>query len=82
MLLFYIQNEREDSMSKIKNYIMDIEEKIFSIENLEDKVSESEDISEVNSFVVEKLGLTTSFDINIVNDVVSGVWNDFWGNYI
>lgn len=61
---------------------MDIEEKIFSIENLEDKVSESEDISEVNSFVVEKLGLTTSFDINIVNDVVSGVWNDFWGNYI
>ena len=69
-------------MSKIKNYIMDIEEKIFSIESLEDKVSESEDISEVNSFVVEKLGLTTSFDINIVNDVVSGVWNDFWGNYI
>ena len=69
-------------MSKIKNYIMDIDEKIFSIEHLEDKVSESEDISEVNSFVVEKLGLTTSFDINIVNDVVSGVWNDFWGNYI
>ena len=69
-------------MSKMKNYMMDIEEKIFAIEGIEDKISESEHISEVKEFVVDNLGLTSSFDIAIANELVGDTWNDFWGNYV
>ena len=53
-------------MSKIKNYMMDIEEKIYSMDGFEDKVSESENTSEVKDWVIEKLGMTTSlcFGVN------------------
>ena len=66
----------------MKNYIMDIEEKIFGIDGIEDKVSESENTSEVKSFVVDNLGLKSSFDIGIASDVVDDMWNEYWGNYI
>ena len=69
-------------MSKIKNYMMDIEEKIYSIDGFEDKVSESENTSEVKDWVIEKLGLTTSFDIGIASDVVDNSWNEYWGYYV
>tara|TARA_B100000508_G_C11308026_1_gene203174 strand:- start:8 stop:217 length:210 start_codon:yes stop_codon:yes gene_type:complete len=69
-------------MSKMKNYMMDIEEKIFAIEGIEEKVSESEHISEVKEFVVDNLGLTSSFDISIANELVGDVWNEFWDNYV
>ena len=69
-------------MSKIKNYMMDIEEKIYSIDGFEDKVSESENTSEVKDWVIEKLGLTTSFDIGIASDVVDNTWNEYWGYYV
>ena len=69
-------------MSKIKNYMMDIEEKIYSIDGFEDKVSESENTSEVKDWVIEKLGLTTSFDVGIASDVVDNSWNEYWGYYL
>ena len=69
-------------MSKIKNYMMDIEEKIYSMNGFEDKVSESENTSEVKDWVIEKLGLTTSFDIGIASDVVDNSWNEYWGYYV
>ena len=69
-------------MSKIKNYMMDIEEKIYSMDGFEDKVSESENTSEVKDWVNEKLGLTTSFDIGIASDVVDNSWNEYWGYYV
>ena len=69
-------------MSKIKNYMMDIEEKIYSIDGFEDKVSEAENTSEVKAWVNEKLGLTTSFDIGIASDVVDNTWNEYWGCYV
>ena len=69
-------------MSKIKNYMMDIEEKIYSMDGFEDKVSESENTSEVKDWVIEKLGLTTSFDIGIASDVVDNSWNEYWGYYV
>ena len=69
-------------MSKMKNYMMDIEEKIIAIEGIEEKVSESEHISEVKEFVVDNLGLTSSFDISIANELVGDVWNEFWDNYV
>ena len=69
-------------MSKIKNYMMDIEEKIYSIDGFEDKVSESENTSEIKDWVIEKLGLTTSFDVGIASDVVDNSWNEYWGYYV
>ena len=61
---------------------MDIEEKIYSIDGFEDKVSESENTSEVKDWVIEKLGLTTSFDVGIASDVVDNSWNEYWGYYV
>ena len=58
-------------MGKVKNYMMDIEEKVFDINGLENKIGECEHIAEMKAWVVEKLGVTTQFDM----------WNDFWGYY-
>ena len=68
-------------MSKIKNYMMDIEEKVFDIDGIETKIGECEHIAEMKAFVVEKLGLKTHFDIGIAEGVVDDMWNDFWGYY-
>ena len=68
-------------MGKVKSYIMDIEEDVYNIEGLEDKISESEDISEVNAFVVDALGLKTHFDISIAENTVSEMWNELWSQY-
>ena len=68
-------------MSKIKNYMMDIEENVYDLEGLEDKISESEDVSEVKSWVVAQLGLKTHFDISIANGAVTEMWNELWGVY-
>ena len=65
-------------MSKIKNYMMDIEEKVYDIDGLEAKVSESEHIDEVKNFVFEKLDLKTNFDKDIAGDVIKECWNEYW----
>jgi len=67
-------------MSKIKNYIMDIEEQVMSTD-LENIISESEHVSEAQKIVVELLELKTHFDIEIAKNYVSEIWNEFWGNY-
>tara|TARA_Y100001937_G_scaffold15975_1_gene22145 strand:- start:2768 stop:2977 length:210 start_codon:yes stop_codon:yes gene_type:complete len=69
-------------MGKVKNYMMGIEEDIYAIDGFEDKVSEAENTSEVKDWVVEKLGLTSSFDIGIASDVVDNCWNEYWGYYV
>ena len=69
-------------MGKVKNYMMGIEEDIYAIDGFEDKVSEAENTSEVKAWVVEKLGLTNSFDIGIASDVVDNCWNEYWGYYV
>ena len=68
-------------MGKVKNYMMDIEEKVFDIDGLETKIGECEHIAEMKAFVVEKLGLKTHFDIGIAEGVVDDMWNDFWGYF-
>ena len=68
-------------MSKIKNYMMDIEDKVYAIDGFENKISESENTSEVKAWVTEKLSLTTSFDIGIASDVVDNCWNEYWKYY-
>ena len=69
-------------MGKVKSYIMDIEENVYDLEGLENKISESEDISEVKVWVVEQLGLTSHFDISIAQDAVTEMWNELWGAYV
>ena len=67
---------KENQMGKVKNYMMDIEENVYDLEGLEDKISESEDISEVKSWVVDQLGLKTHFDIGIAEGAVTEMWNE------
>ena len=61
-------------MSKMGNYILGMEEDVFAIDGLEEQVSNSETVAELNNWVVEKLGLKTSFDIDIVKEVVNEIW--------
>ncbi|HAI56799.1 MAG TPA: hypothetical protein DCM04_02600 [Saprospirales bacterium] len=63
-------------MSKIKNYIMDIEEQVMSTD-LENIISESEDISEAQSIVVDLLELKSNFDIDIAKTYVAECFNEF-----
>ena len=68
-------------MGKVKSYIMDIEEQVMSTD-LENIISESEHVSEAQEIVVELLELKTHFDIEIAENYVSEVWNEFWGAYV
>ena len=65
-------------MGAVKNYIMDIEEEVFSIDGIEEKFSEAEHVSEVQTFVIDKLGYTSSWDKDIAKDVVLTQWNEGW----
>ena len=67
-------------MSKIKNYIMDIEEQVMCTD-LENIICESEHVSEAQAIVVELLELKTHFDIDIAKNYVAEMWNELWGNY-
>lgn len=69
-------------MSRLKDKIIGMEEQIFAIDGIEDRFSEAEDISEVNTFVIDTLQLTSSFDIDLAKDIISGQWNEFWSNII
>ncbi len=61
-------------MSKMGNYILGIEEDVFAIDGLEEQVSNSETVSELSDWVIQKLGTITSFDKDIVKDVVNEMW--------
>lgn len=68
-------------MAKMKNYMMDIEEKVFGLD-LEKIITESENISEAKALVLKQLSLTSSFDIGIASDVVDNSWNEYWADYV
>ena len=65
-------------MSKIKNYIMDIEESVQSTD-LENIIGESESVTEAQSIVVNLLDdtLKSSFDIDIAKSYVAECFNEF-----
>ena len=67
-------------MSKLKDYIIDIEEQVMSTD-LENIISQSEHVSEAQQIVVELLELKNKIDIDIAEDYVSEVWNEFWSEY-
>ena len=61
-------------MSKMGNYILGIEEDVFAIDGLDVQVSNSENVTDLNNWLVEKLGITTHFDKSIVKEVVNEMW--------
>lgn len=63
-------------MSKIKNYIMDIEESVQSTD-LENIIGESESVTEAQTIVVNLLELKTHFDIDIAKSYVAECFNEF-----
>ena len=65
-------------MSKIKNYIMDIEESVQSTD-LENIISESESVTEAQTIVVSLLDdtLKSAFDIDIAKSYVAECFNEF-----
>jgi hypothetical protein len=65
-------------MSKIKNYIMDIEESVQSTD-LENIISESESVTEAQTIVVNLLNntLKSAFDIDIAKSYVAECFNEF-----
>jgi hypothetical protein len=65
-------------MSKIKNYIMDIEESVQSTD-LENIISESESVTEAQTIVVNLLDntLKSAFDIDIAKSYVAECFNEF-----
>ena len=71
-----------DPQHRADEYMMDIEDKVYAIDGFENKISESENTSEVKAWVTDKLGLTSSFDIGIASDVVDNCWNEYWGYYV
>jgi hypothetical protein len=68
-------------MAKMKDYMMDIEEKVFGLD-LEKIITESENTSEAKALVIKQLGFTNSFDIDIASDVVNNSWNEYWCDYV
>ena len=68
-------------MANMKNYMMDIEEKVFGLD-LEKIITESENTSEAKALVIKQLGFTNSFDIGIASDVVDNSWNEYWSDYV
>jgi len=74
-------------MGAVKNIVMDIEEKIYDIEGLEERVGECEHISEFESFIFSKLRfekgefMHENITRETISDVARGIWNEFWEGY-
>lgn len=66
-------------MSKIKNYIMDIEEQVFALD-LEEIITEADTVEIAQQNVISQLGsdLKNAFDISIANTIVEDSWNEVW----
>ena len=68
-------------MSRYKDYLMDWENKINEIEGYEEKISESESLSETVDFVINKLKPKYEFEKVHIHDIVSEDWNEYWSKY-
>ena len=72
-------------MSKMKNFIMQVEDKVY--EHLtEDMVAECEHISELYAKVEESMANESNvifgmFD-DIVRDICDDAWNEYWSKYV
>jgi hypothetical protein len=66
---------------KLKNYIMNIEEKIDSIPGIMDRTSEAESVQEVINYALTYLDPfhdMDKFDTEIVEQYVRQTFNEYW----
>ena len=68
-------------MSRYKDYLMEWEDRINEIEGYEEKISESESLSETVEFVINKLKPKYEFEKVHIHDIVSEDWNEYWSKY-
>ena len=68
-------------MSRYKDYLMEWEDRINEIEGYEEKISESESLSETVDFVINKLKPKYEFEKVHIHDIVSEDWNEYWSKY-
>ena len=68
-------------MSRYKDYLMEWEDRINEIEGYEEKISESESLSETVDFVINKLKPKYEFEKVHIHDIVSEDWNKYWSKY-
>ena len=68
-------------MSRYKDYLMEWEDRINEIEGYEEKISESESLSETVDFVINKLKPKYEFEKVHIHDIVSEDWNEYWAKY-
>ena len=68
-------------MGKIKNLLIDVEEKVFGTD-LEEIITESDTVQEAQNKVLSFIGYElTAYEIDIAKDVVSNSWNEYWSDY-
>ena len=60
---------------------MEWEDRINEIEGYEEKISESESLSETVDFVINKLKPKYEFEKVHIHDIVSEDWNEYWSKY-
>jgi hypothetical protein len=66
---------------KLKNYIMNIEEKIDNIPGIMDRTSEAECVQEVINYALTYLDPfcdMSKFDTDIVKSYVTQTFNEYW----
>ena len=68
-------------MSRYKDYLMEWEDRINEIEGYEEKISESESLSETVDFVINKLKPKYEFEKVHIHDIVYEDWNEYWSKY-
>lgn len=68
-------------MSKIKNYVMGIEEDLYNIDGFETIVTESDSYSEFTKKLLDKPEFHKVYDqygAAWVRDILLQVWNEYW----
>jgi len=69
-------------MGKIKNLLIDIEEKVFGTD-LENIITNSDCYQEAQNKVLSLIGYDlTAYEIDIAKDVVVNCWNEYWSDYV
>ena len=75
-----IRKQKEGNMSKVKNWLMDLEEQFWS--DAEDIMKESESFGEALGTIREKLTYPPLHEDNDeIEEILSEQWNELWSQY-
>lgn len=65
-------------MSKMKNYMMTIEEKVDNVSDIMEKMQESESLVEFINFVMSEIKLESLYAQSVAKDYITQTWNEYW----